>query len=748
MTSPVTPLCYSVPCKLMAYYAHSRPDRPEAEWEPLDEHLSHVAEIAGDFAKWFGNDSYGRLAGLWHDLGKYSDAFQSYLRQVTDVDATCEQFRGRVDPSTAGAQHAARSLSAPANRILAYCIAGHHAGLPDWLSESEGCLDQRLRKKLPSMITAPRHVLEQASPVLPTFQWASADERNFQASLFCRMVFSCLVDADFLATERFLSPQRSDARVGSSIAVEDIDRQLTSFLAAMGDRVERTEINLIRREVLEACVNGASLPPGLFSLTVPTGGGKTLSSLAFAARHAVKHGMRRIIYAIPFRSIIEQNADVFRQALHRLHEDAVLEHHSGVDLTAETMRARLSAENWDATLIVTTNVQFFESLFASSPSRCRKLHRVAGSVIVLDEVQALPVQVLRPSLVLMRELARNYNCSIVLCSATQPAVQHRNGFDIGLERVREILPNRAAVFNALKRTSIEHAGSMSNVRLANALSEARQALCVVNTKGQASAVFDLLPNEMSRFHLSANMCPEHRSEVLSTVKLLLARDEPCILVSTQVVEAGVDIDFPIVFRAMTGLDSIAQAAGRCNREGRRPRGRVIVFEPEDPIPAGELRLAAATTRELLNEFEDLLSPQAVDAYFTLHYWKRREEWDRYRVLDCFKSNGELDFREAADRYRVIREEQRPLVIPWGPRGRALADRVLGGEPPNRQLNRQLQRFVVSTYPGIWDALHAIGATIISGEQWAVLVLERLYDQHVGLRPPKGDAGWDPDELIV
>jgi CRISPR-associated endonuclease/helicase Cas3 len=413
------------------------------------------------------------------------------------------------------------------------------------------------------------------------------------------------------------------------------------------------------------------------------------------------------------------------------------------------MWARLAAENWDAPLIVTTNVQFFESLFAVSASRCRKLHRIAGSVIVLDEVQTLPVQVLHPSLALLRELARNYRCSVVLCSATQPAVQRRDGFDIGLEHVHELIPDRAPVFSALRRTRIEHAGVLSDAHLAIALAEAHQALCIVNTKRHAAKLFDLLPSEISRFHLSANMCPEHRSQVLSKIKVLLARGDACILVSTQVIEAGVDIDFPTVYRSMAGVDSIAQAAGRCNREGRGPFGRVIVFEPEDPIPAGELRQAATTARELLNDFDDLLSPEAVDAYFALHYWKRRDEWDRHRVMECFKSGGELDFREAAGRYRLISEQQLPVIIPWGTCGRALADRVLDGEPPNRGLNRALQRFIVSTYPRTWDALRDTGATIIPGERLAVLVQEKLYDQNVGLRPTEiGASVWDPDELIV
>lgn len=646
--------------EFQTYYAHSLPNHPESDWEPLNEHLSQVAALAKEFADSFGGGAYGRLAGLWHDLGKYSFEFQDYLRRTSDVDATSEQFRGRIDHSTAGAQHAACVLPKPANRLIAYCIAGHHAGLPDSVSDSEGCLDSRLIKVVPRVSGAPHDLLKQQPPPLPSLQWATDAERNFQGSLFGRMVFSSLVDGDFLATEHFLSSDRSQGRLRTS-SLRDIETELQRYLAAKSASVDRTAINKMRREVLDACIEGASLTPGLFSLTVPTGGGKTLSSLAFAIRHAVTHGMRRIIYAAPFTSIIEQNADVFRQAVGSLGYDTVLEHHSAVDPVAETTWARLAAENWDARLIVTTNVKFFESLFAASPSRCRKLHRIVGSVIVLDEVQALPVQVLHPSLVLLRELARNYHCSIVLCSATQPAVQRRDGFEIGLSDVRELMPDRSRVFGGLKRTTIEPAGHMSDADLTRAMAEERQALCIVNTKRHAVKLFDMLPGDTPRFHLSANMCPEHRSEVLTLIKALLDHNEPCTVISTQVIEAGVDIDFPVVYRAMTGVDSIAQAAGRCNREGRRRDGRVVIFEPEDRIPAGELRQAAETSRELLNQFDDLLSPEAVDAYFTLHYWKRRDEWDRHRVLECFKPNGQLDFREAAARYRLIQKNSGRLL---------------------------------------------------------------------------------------
>jgi CRISPR-associated endonuclease/helicase Cas3 len=724
------------------FYAHSKPGRPRSEWEPLAAHLKRVSTLAAELSTKFGAAEWGRLAGLWHDLGKYSAEFQAYLGM--DAEAVSEQKTGRVDHSTAGAQHAARTLPGAAGRLLAYCIAGHHAGLTDAISDSDACLDVRLNKCVPD-IQPPEGLLQQKSPPVPDLRW-SESERHFQTAMFCRMVFSSLVDADFLATEEFLDRERSRAR-RSATPISAIAARVVEFVLVKTAGSERTAVNQLRREVLDACLDRAGDPPGLYSLTVPTGGGKTLSSLAFASRHAVKHGLDRVIYAIPFTSIVEQNAEVFRDALGGL-GDAVLEHHSAIAPRVDTLWTRLASENWDAPLIVTTNVQFFETLFAAAPGRCRKLNRIASSVVILDEIQSLPVQVLKPSLVALRELARNYGCSIVLCSATQPAVERRDGFDVGLENVREIVPDRAGLFGALKRTAITTVGRLSDHDLVAALGREPQALCIVNTKRHAARLFEALPLDGPRFHLSASMCPQHRSEVLAAVKARLAGGQACTVISTQVIEAGVDIDFPVVYRAMAGMDSIAQAAGRCNREGLRSTGRVVVFEPEDPIPAGELQQAASTAGELLSEFDDLLSPEAVDAYFALHYWKRRDEWDRWGVLECFKAGGNLDFRRAATLYRLIGEDQQSVIVPWGPQGGRVVDRIVSGEPPHRELNRLIQRFVVGVYPRQWLRLVDSGAVALYSEQFPVLVQARYYSETLGLQHPDSTSAWDAGELIV
>ena len=444
---------------MTTHYAHTLESRPPEEWEPLEAHLRLTAEGAGSFpgaagfAEAFGCRDWGRVLGLWHDLGKYSAEFQARLRAAEGGEAHLESQGRKVDHSTAGAQHA-RNVFSHIGTILAHCIAGHHAGLLDQVDAGTGTggtLSARLKKQADgiadALAAAPEAIRTAPDLSLPAFQWlASVRARSFQVGVWCRMLYSCLVDADYLATERFVCPDRSADREQVQPGIQAMRTALEAHLAALMRKAaatagESNEVNRQRRAVLEACQQAAAQEPGLFSLTVPTGGGKTLSSLAFALKHAEQHSLRRVVYAIPFTSIIEQNADVFRRALGEVGERAVLEHHSNFEPTREDRWARLATENWDAPLIVTTNVQLFESLFANRPSRCRKLHRIARSVIVLDEVQTLPVELLTPTLAMLQELCRNYGCTVVLCSATQPAVAEREDFAIGLTGVREIVPD-------------------------------------------------------------------------------------------------------------------------------------------------------------------------------------------------------------------------------------------------------------------------------------------------------------------
>ena len=418
------------------FYAHSLENRPTSEWQLLEDHLRSVGERAGAFARAFCAEDWACQAGRWHDLGKYSAAFQDYLKVGSDTHVA--ECAARTDHSTAGAQHAVDSIDIHGH-LLAYAIAGHHSGLLDARKESGANQEDRLAKKVEPWDSAADEITATGATAIPSvLRNALGRPDAYAAALFTRMLYSCLVDADFLDTEEFMSPERASSRpTWPANILELMSQALDSHLAGLssGD----TSVNRRRKEVLEACVGAARKPPGIFSLTVPTGGGKTLSSLAFALRHAIAHGLERVVFVVPFTSIIEQNAEVFRDVMTPLGEqgiaDPVLEHHSNVDVAKQTMMSRLAAENWDAPLVVTTSVQFYESLHANRSSRCRKLHNLAKAVIILDEAQTLPVEFLDPCLRALGELASGYQSSVVLCTATQPAISRRDDFPIGLSEV-------------------------------------------------------------------------------------------------------------------------------------------------------------------------------------------------------------------------------------------------------------------------------------------------------------------------
>lgn len=761
--------------KMVDYYGHSRTDDFKTVCEPLVDHLRLVAEGDGcgfigarGYARSFQAAQWGTLLGLWHDLGKYSAEFQDYLKSSVERDPHSSEILGRVDHSTAGAQHASRQLGWR-GRLLAYCIAGHHAGLPDWEAGGAG-LRQRLEKEIPSFSAAPTEVLEYDELAVPNFHWdRNASRLAFQVGFFIRMLFSCLVDADFLATEKFMSPERGSQRGANSPSVGELRRRLDEFLSVLGKKAADTEVNRQRERVLSACREKAQLRPGLFSLNVPTGGGKTYSSLAFALRHAESHQLRRIVYAIPFTSIVEQTVDSFRRALGDNH--AVLEHHSNMDESSdrESYRSRLAAENWDATVVVTTNVQLFESLFASRTSRCRKLHRLAQSVIVLDEAQTLPPDLLAPTLSAIEELCGNYGSTVVLCTATQPAVERRENFPIGIPqgKIRPIIEDPSALHNALRRTHVQVHGEISVEELARCLAAKRQVLCIVNSRRHAAAIYQQLAHLAAGdcLHLSANMCPAHRATVVADIRQRLALEvnAPCRVISTQVIEAGVDVDFPTVYRAAAGLDSIAQAAGRCNREGLREIGEVIVFDYDQSMfrpPPFILRAANAGREVILDHRDDLLTPAAIEAFFHQHYWQQGGDgsgWDRGRtddqesVLSCFRAKGlECQFRQAAQRYRLIDDAQTPVLVPWGKEGRRLR-RQLEKMPDSvdpvilRRWDRDAQRFVVSVFERQLRTL-LNNEVLLERHGRHYVANEDAYDNDMGLT---FDAvGLDPEMLIL
>ncbi len=638
-------------------YAHTLPDLLPGRWQPLAHHLTAVAEQAEAFAMTFGAGPWARLAGQWHDLGKCQSEFQEMLHAV----AAGRQKR-RVDHSSAGAIHATKVLAPrlkPAARelarLVALAIAGHHSGLADGRRElderveSRAHLLEKARVQAPSEWLDPMVRLTAPEPLLHRSRNEFPADRALALEFLVRMVFSCLVDADRLDTQRFLdenlvTPGLRGSGLRSSYAVipelrQRIDaaideKALTASQAPMSHAGRR--LHDYRQQVLDACRAAAEEAPGLFSLAVDTGGGKTLSALSFALRHGERHGLRRVIVVIPFTSIVEQTADVYRSALGDL-ADNVLEHHSAMEEDAAVdpegspdplaVRRRLSMENWDAPVVVTTAVQFFESLYAASPSRCRKLHNVARSVVILDEAQTLPPGLLDPTVWVINELAERYGTTIVVSTATQPALERPFP---ELRSVRPIVP--AVVERPPPRVRVEVAGeeAVAWPDLAARLATYPQVLCITHRRADAqdlARAVDSVVGNVDTVHLSATMCPQHRSRELARVREAIARGGTCRVVSTQLVEAGVDLDFPVVFRALAGIDSLVQAAGRANREGKLGEGGgllVVYRAPTDP-PEGLPRTAAAAAEVMFRAAAqsratlDLFSPDVARAFFRRYY---------------------------------------------------------------------------------------------------------------------------------
>ena len=732
--------------------------------QPDHGHLNKVAfwtaKLAGEMFPTGSGEAestheWGYLAGLWHDLGKFAPAWQRYLEAKADLHR--DEISGKVDHSTAGAQFTDKSIPI-FGRLLAYLIAGHHAGLTNGMDGDapQSSLENRLRKCIPDYISFIPPQIPQYRPEIPSFP-NFALRSSLSLAFFTRFLFSCLTDADFLATEAFGSPEGMRQRNTRRHSVTDLEKALNQHLEKLCNPALPTEVNRHRSAVLDACLNAASQPPGLFSLTVPTGGGKTLSSLAFALKHARLHDLRRVIYVIPYASIIEQNAKVFRQAFASLDADTVLEHHSNLDPDDDkrtSIRSRLATENWDARLIVTTNVQFFESLHASRTSRCRKLHRLARSVIILDEAQSLPVELLQPCLRSIEELTTNYHASVVLCTATQPAINRTKEFKIGLPTPTEIIRHPVALYNALRRVQTTNLGKIHDNILIEKLISHGRVLCIVSTRRHARRIFDGLPRNDCHFHLSALMCAEHRSKVLKCIKRRLAQNQPVRVISTQLIEAGVDIDFPVVFRSLTGLDSIAQAAGRCDREGKlsahagEPAGLLYIFESEEAAPPGPLRQAAQSAAEVLAlGIPDPLHLDTIEAYFRLHYWKHEDATDRNHILECWPPNDPgrmkhkdelllFNFKKCAERFRLIDDYSESVIIRYGEKGEALCSELNETFDPAhlRRVARRLQRYTVSIPINQHSRLVAAGIVELVHDRFPVLNSTHHYHNCFGLHP--------------
>lgn len=719
----------------------------------LEEHLIEVGWLAAKFAESFGNSDWAHLAGLWHDLGKYSPDFQSYIKSRSgfDPDAHLEGTPGKVNHSSAGALLAIERLN-KAGRILAYLIAGHHTGLLDWhcTEDTQGARGLQFRLSQKQYLddahsgNPPPEILNHPAP--------TSSPKGFDPALWIRMLFSCLVDADFLDTEAFMNPDQANKRCGFPDLLELIPG-FEKHMKTKQAEADPSSVNALRQEILKRCIQQASRPSGIYSLTVPTGGGKTLSSMAFALHHARAHEKKRVIYVLPYTSIIEQTANVFRE----IFGDVVVEHHSNLDSNKETPQTRIACENWDAPLIVTTSVQFFESLFAHRTSRVRKLHNIANSIVILDEVQLLPPGYLNPILKTMQELSDRYKVTVLLSTATQPALAPRKTFEgsfLGLKS-EELMEDPQSLHTAFKRVKVELPADPFNTntweQIAEELAGHPTVLCIVNRRDDCRTLHRLMPE--GAIHLSALMCGKHRREIISKIKSQLENNQPVRVISTQLVEAGVDFDFPVVYRAMAGLDSIAQAAGRCNREGKLDQGQVVVFVPPKPAPPGLLRKAEQTAIQLImQELDDPLNPDLFQKYFESLYWKVGN-LDVERIMELLNSGDglEIQFRTASQKFHLIDETQyRPVVVQYDDTSKRLIERLQ--QPhfpgPNRELLRKLQPYVVTVPERIHSELlnkEAIREVAIYPGVF-VQIDTTLYDQDTGLLGNEKEL--DPEGNIV
>jgi CRISPR-associated helicase Cas3/CRISPR-associated endonuclease Cas3-HD len=726
------------------YIAHIR--ESDKEEQPLIDHLNEAEKLCREFANDFNSGDFAACCGKLHDTGKYSDEFQKRIRGLGK----------KCDHSTAGARIIIDEK--PFGKIAAYCIAGHHSGLLDAGSSSdcerEGTLYSRLSseniKKLPSYDNYKTELDISSLKLMPDKSFCKKilqKDKNcgFIFSFFTRMIYSCLTDADFIDTERFMNPNsiRKNDDTDFKILLEKLNNKLSGFEGKDG------LVNLKRNEILDSCKKSANSDRGLFTLTVPTGGGKTLSSMAFALNHLLRNEMKRIIYVIPYTSIIEQNAKVFKDIFGN---ECVLEHHSNYDFenSEDTTNdyKKLAAENWDMPVIITTNVQFFESLFANKSSKCRKLHNIANSVIIFDEAQMLPLNYLEPCVAAISELIRGYKCTAVLCSATQPALQNIFPRDIDC---KEICPNTKELFEVFKRTNIANKGELSNEELVYEINKLNQCLTIVNTRKHALELFSLLSGD-GIYHLSTLMCPFHRKEVIEEIKKRLHDKLPCKVVSTQLIEAGVDVDFPVVYRSLCGLDSLIQSAGRCNREGKladingnKINGIVYSFKAEEKYYKHQplsLKKPINLTDEISRHFDDISSPEAIKDFFEKLYHHTGEDLDKKKIMqelnkgfhenpqnydECFNYN----FKWVADSFKLIEENTYSIIIPFNDKAKALIEKLNHIENL-KGVMRSLQQYTVNVYLKEYDSLNGMGKLNVISENTAILRSMDDYDEYKGI----------------
>lgn len=703
-----------------------------------DNHQQGVALLASKFADSFGMSDWGKVLGLLHDIGKEKKAFQQHIMKESRY---CPEAKVEGDSSHAYVGGLiARKLFPQAAPILPNIIMGHHRGLYD-----DGDWKELLKQDIPVEVTIPRVEVELS---MPRCVMAREDVHHL-----VRMLYSCLVDADYLDTEAFMAPEQAELR-GAKATMSELCSRLEKHLEQLNKGALDTEVNRIRRFVQQCCKEKSDGPVDFYSLTVPTGGGKTLSSLLWALRHAVKNGLQRIIIAIPYTSIIVQTAATLKAIFG---EENVLEHHSNVEYDDSgsneiTKQLQLATENWDYPIIVTTNVGFFESLFSNKPSQCRKLHNIAKSVVILDEVQTLPLEFLQPIINTFKSLKNVFGASFLFTTASQPILDgtirgtnRLNQFE-ALPYIHEIIPAEAQLHDKLRRVELDINNEPQTYdEIARQIAQHDRVLCIVNTRKDAKELYERLPQEGLTLHLSRMMYPAHVRETIETIKTALQDDRQQIIrvVATQLIEAGVDIDFPVVYRQEAGLDSILQAAGRCNREGKLGISTTHVFSlrGEHQLPSGYISQANNARLNMVGQF-DWFAPATMRNYFA-QLFARTQSFDKKQIGTLLYKPNEMQFQEAAERFRLIEDETTSIFIKCDHSNAFIEE--LRHKGPSYPVLKKLSQYAVSVRQKDFMILQNAGALEEPFEGIWILSQESQYDDKVGLVT---DNQWLEETLII
>lgn len=701
------------------YLAHISEDK--CREQNLLDHLTATAEMAGQFAAAFDCEGWGYGCGILHDIGKYSQKFQARLHGGTITDH-----------ATAGA----KELRTRNNFIGAYCISGHHSGLLDGGNDADAGGDAtlwgRMKKDLEDYQV---YKTEVQFPEFPPIPLKPLGKGGFSYSFFIRMLFSCLVDADYLDTEAFMTA--GTVQRDSFDSIETLFERLYHHVEPWLQNDNISTVNGRRTTILKACLEKGLDSMGLYQLTVPTGGGKTVSSLAFALQHAKKYHLDRIIYVIPYTSIIEQNAQIFKDMLGA---DNVLEDHCNVvyEDSEELNVIQLASENWACPIVVTTNVQFFESLFANKTSKCRKLHNIANSVIIFDEAQMLPVNYLKPCIQAISELVCNYHSTAVLCTATQPSLTQFFPEQI---KISEICPDVPGQYEFFRRTVLKNEGTISEDDLIGKLRNQTQVLCILNSRKRVQNIYDSLQDEEGTYHLSTFMYPKHRKRLLRTIRERLKAGQPCRLIATSLVEAGVDFDFPTVYRELAGIDSMIQAAGRCNREGKRRchECETVVFKLEENkdspihIPRS-LGQPISAAEQVAEQYEDIASLDAIELYFRRLYQYKGAGLDAkeiIRQMDDGVRSKSFPFATVAKQFKLIENNTVTILIDKEPEAQLIVERIKRGEC-SRQLVREAGQYCVNVYDNDFEKLNGAGRLEMLPLDFYVLRNREQYTEEKGL----------------